>query len=289
MNTNNIVYVIIDLTDQDGLPEVKEVNTMAQDSATIISWKVDSDKYTAYNIERRKVGETEYEKINEMPIVPAVAENAESDFTFYPDSLGDNTTEYEYRIIGISSFGIEGTPSEVVISKGEPEPLVTDLSLDTIIESDESMVLEWTMDSEYETKILGLDVYRSHKMNGNFEKINTSILSPSTRSFTDNSPLSSNYYQIILIDENQKIQNSLPRLAQKADTIPPNPPTGVVGLCDKNGKIVVTWSKNTEDDLDGYEVFMSNSSEEEFAQLTTKPEMDTSFTSIVREKKVKKL
>ncbi len=274
----NIGYISIDVSEQTDLSKIEQVKILPQDSATIISWKIDNQKYTAYNIERRMVGDIEYETINAMPIVPTIAENTKSDIAFYPDSLPNNTTEYEYRVIGVSSFGFEGTPSDPVIAKGEPSPLVTDLSLDSLKEIDGEIVLEWQLAQEFESKIIGFEVYRSNKMNGYFEKITPDVLPPSSRSFTDNSPLPTNYYQVILIDENNNIQNSLPLLKQLDDKTPPVPPVGLVGSCDKNGEITITWTPNPDIDIDGYEVFMANSPDEEFAQLTTKPEKDTSFT-----------
>ena len=142
----------------------------------------------------------------------------------------------------------------------------------------EKLTIEWEFPAELENKINGFDIHRSDQVDGVYTKINTSLLSVTTRSFEDPSPSpKSNYYKVKTEDENGYTLASNAMLGQLKDTIPPVAPAGLAGESDDNGLVTLTWNKNTEEDLMGYRVFVSNTPSGDFAQITAQWLNDTTF------------
>ena len=65
-------------------------------------------------------------------------------------------------------------------------------------------------------------------------------------------PLPSAYYKIIARDAYGRKMASFEALAQLEDTTPPQAPLDIRGKIMPDGKLVLTWKKNTEADLAGY-------------------------------------
>lgn len=120
-------------------------------------------------------------------------------------------------------------------------------------------------------------MYRSDKVDGNYDKINSTFLSTSTRLFEDQNPSHVNYYKIRSEDENGYKLASNVVLGQPQDSIPPNVPVGLVGESDKSGLVTLKWQSNSEEDLMGYRVFISNTISGDFVQITNNWVNDTIF------------
>jgi hypothetical protein len=71
---------------------------------------------------------------------------------------------------------------------------------------------------------------------------------------------------------------SEPVLFQTVDSVPPTAPTGLNGNFDSTGMLTLTWKKNHEPDLLGYNVLYAASSSKEFSQLNRELVYDTLFT-----------
>jgi fibronectin type 3 domain-containing protein len=61
------------------------------------------------------------------------------------------------------------------------------------------------------------------------------------------------------------------------DTIPPEIPTGLKAVCDKNGNVHVSWNSSKEQNLSGYKLFRNNSLNEEPAQINSHFIKDTFY------------
>ena len=263
-------------------PAPQNIKATPGDMEAIIYWdKLDIDQYyTSYYVEKSSNGGTTFETVNDMPLIftsslveePAVAE-------FY-DSLAANNVTYIYRVRGKTPYDIYGPYSDTIHVVGKPAPLEAELVIltasgDSVDYGD--IKVSWDFPSNLQNEISGFEIYRSKEIGGGFVKINTSSLSVSTREYIDEYPLPVNFYKVITYDTSGNELTSNALLGQPKDTIPPNAPTGVSGTCNKDGKVTINWSKNTETDIMGYRVFMSNGSNGDFAQITGSWINDSTF------------
>jgi hypothetical protein len=139
------------------------------------------------------------------------------------------------------------------------------------------MNIKWTFDASYNNRITGFNVLRSSERNGIYTKINTSPLSRSSRVWTDNSPMGTNYYKIEAIDINGHSVASFAQLGQTNDIDPPAAPQNITGEADMQGFVYLDWDDNGEDDLMGYRVFYGNQESGEYSQVTAQWVKTSSF------------
>ena len=94
--------------------------------------------YSSYDIERSEDGGNTFLKVNDGPVIhPSSGNNSTSSAAiFYIDSLQQNDTEYQYRVLGKSPFGIYGPPSDTVIVVGKPSPLEAFTHITTVSKVD---------------------------------------------------------------------------------------------------------------------------------------------------------
>lgn len=254
-------------------PAPKNLKANTGDRETVVFWdKLDIDEYyTSYYVEKSSNGGSTFEQVNDLPLIftsslveaPAIAE--------FHDSLATNGTTYIYRVRGKTPYDIYGPYSDTIHVIGKPAPLdaelvIASVSGDSVDYGD--LEIKWTFPSDLQNDIAGFEVYRSEVIGGGFEKINSNTLSVTTREYIDEDPMPVNFYKVITYDLNGNELTTNALLGQPKDTIPPSAPTGASGTCDKNGKVVIHWLKNTEPDIMGYRVFMSNGLNGDYAQIT---------------------
>lgn len=145
---------------------------------------------------------------------------------------------------------------------------VTIINFDTLnVLVNSKVKLSWRMDDATENKLpKKYIVVKSSKENGTYTMI---YESKNKLSYTDVSPLPINYYKIGAITFDNDTIYSYSRLATIIDTIPPNPPKGLKATSDSKGNVLVSWDKNTEDDIQGYKIFKANAINEEFVQMNS--------------------
>ena len=264
--------VSISLDDIASLPAPTNLSVEGGDLVAQLSWdQVPDGIYTSYEVERSSDNGNTFIKINKSPVIYTTPPGVTSNSVFYVDSLGANNQEYIYRVKGMSSFGILSPASETATVQGKPKAIGEIAHIASIDElQPNELTINWRFSENMESKIQGFDVYRCRTNKGLFTKINTSLLSVTTRSFLDANPESVNYYVIKAIDENGYELSSFPSLGQLNDETPPAAPTGLSGVCDASGMVTLTWEKNQEADLMGYRVFISNDAIGDFSQVTEK-------------------
>src|SRR5690606_39615018 len=76
-------------------------------------------------------------------------------------------------------------------------------------------------------------------------------------------------YIIKAIDENDYLLSSFPALGQSNDETPPEAPQGVSCISNNSGVVTISWEPNTEEDIMGYRVFMSNQPDGNYSQVTS--------------------
>lgn len=261
------------------LPAPEQPGAEPGDQVVHLNWsRLGSEKdYTGFQVERSVDGGQTFVKRNDQPILYVNNGAAATEQAVYIDSLPANGVSYFYRIRGLTPFGIVGPASATVEVIGVPAPLEADLY---IWEVDEYQAgkhkIKWRFPSDLESEIQGFQLYRSDSREGEYNEIG-GVLAPNRRTKSYGLPMSSNYYKIEAIDLNGHRISSPAYLGQIADSIPPAAPQNLVAEVSPDGLMTLTWDANTESDLAGYRVFMSNQENGHYTQLTIRWLRDTVF------------
>src|SRR5690606_14798467 len=196
-------------------------------------------------------------------------------------TLSQNDKTYYYRVIGVSPFGEEGVPSEVVSGKG-----IKDLSVVPHISTydfnkDGSVIITWEFLEKAEEEITGFELNWAADDAGPYKVVKSSI-PPNIRKTTFQEPGPSNYFTVSAIGKNNQRTTSFSSFVQTVDSIPPAKPIGVIGIIDSLGVVSLKWEANTENDILGYRVFRGNVQNEEVSQLTIDPIEENTFVDTVQ-------
>jgi len=259
----------IDTRVQYQLPAPEGLSARGGDHTAVIGWEANPEYYGSYWIERSDDNGANWEQVNSSPYLASAEEDG--GYIYFGDSLASNNTLYIYRVKGCSPFGLTGPESDTVHVYGRPGPLANGYA--DFLTADEQtpgvLTLGWEFPDSLENRIQGFDIYRAKEQEGNYDKINPAMLGPAVRSFADGEPLPTNYYKVVVVDENGYEIPSMPKLAQPGDSIPPSAPESLSGSCSRSGVATLTWTRSPESDVMGYRVFLSNMAEGDFVQITT--------------------
>ena len=262
--------VLLDTDDQLVLPPVEDLLGEGGDKTAIIEWNIETtkDHYSTYDIERSE-DRTTFVKVNDLPFVFGSDAEEDPEYAAYRDSLENNETTYYYRVRGRTAFGLQGPPSEMIEIHGVPARLDLIVDINDHHADETKVELLWNeFDENFRDQIQGFNVYRSTYSGKEFEKVNTTLLDPGDRSFTDATPMSTAYYQLEAIDKNDHSYLSSAELVQLSDSTPPAIPTGFTGTFITPTRVELSWNANTEEDLKGYRIMVANQLESNYTQIT---------------------
>ncbi len=227
--------------------------------------------YNSYDIEKSFDG-VNFEQLNPHPFVQLVEEDRPTRFATYEDSLAVGEQAY-YRITGRTSFGMPGPYSNIDTLVGLHPRISLFLSIDTAIftTSDTHATLDWSsLGSEWTDTIAGFRLYISDQSNQNYKLLDENYIHPSLRSF-DLPPTSlRQYVKLEARDVHGYDYYSTAFLVQPKDITPPHKPTGLSGKYITESQIELKWDENTDRDIQGYRVFVSNGRNKTFVELTEK-------------------
>lgn len=254
-------------------PAPGQLSAEGLDHTALVQWYIKdlSTHYSAYDIERSSAGQP-FAKVNEYPFVFASDSEEDPEYAMYKDSLADNETTYQYRIRGRTPFGTLGPPSDTILVKGMPPRLNLFLAFSSQEVTANGAELRWdSLEVNDPDALSGFNVYRSVNARDYFELLNTGgLLDPADRSYTDPAPLPAAYYKLEAVDTNGYVYQSPAALVQMADSIPPDPPTGLDGRFITAARVQLDWNANSEADLKGYRVFVANQRDAHYTQATAK-------------------
>ncbi len=265
-------FVFLAANDTASIPAPQQLAVNFGDRVAQLSWnkRYYERIFTSYVIERTDNLATGFVRIEQPPLVnPTPNRNQSVERMYSTDSLSDNTTTYYYRIRGVTAFGELSPPSDTVSGHGLPAalPVAPNISRHTLLPNGQ-VQLEWTLDAAYNQQLQGFQLLRSDRADGATDTLTTTLLSPTDRTFTDTNPLPVNYYQMTAIDKQGRTYTTFPTLVQLEDSIPPASPTALIGSIDTLGIVTLSWQANTEPDLSGYRVLMSNTPDGNFIQIS---------------------
>lgn len=239
--------------------------------------------YASYSVERSNDGGKTFLPVNNLPFINPVKENEAFPHKYiFIDSLPVNGYLFKYRVKGKSFFGETGPPSDTVDGAGFAEikdfgPEITNYR----ILNNNMVIFEWRVPQEFINDISGFEILRSRRIDGTYKTINKEVLKPDAKTFVDTIAMTVNYYQVVAIDMQGRKHSSLSLMVQLEDSIPPMVPIGLKGIADSTGLVSISWERNSEPDLSGYNVFRANNPEAEFIKINSAGVFSNSYTDTI--------
>lgn len=263
LDTMQSCFITIDAKNEAPGPKVQELDGNFGNLTVMLSWDMEIARsyYTSYWVEMSEDG-LAWSKVNEDAFVPVSKVADAMETAFFQTKLPANNRPYFFRVTGRTPFGTLGTPSDPVQGMGlDPMPL-TGPSIASVFPSENgSFDIAWTIADT--SNVAAFQIFRAPKDDGVYDPI-SERLDPALRSFRDPAPMPSNYYRVTMYDKYDRNMSSYSILAQPDDTIPPAPPVNLRGVILKDGRVIVNWDANTEPDLLGYRIWISNQAEAEY-------------------------
>ncbi len=203
-------------------------------------------------------------------------------FQYAIDTMPSPGISYYYRIRGITPFGEYGPGSNVVTVKVGSKSISQNPHITSAVSADNKTVgITWDFPDDQNDGLSGFEVYRSATDGGPYKKLHPDILPPATRTFMDRAPQQTNYYQVYAKGLDGHILKSMSYLAMLVDSMPPAMPNGLKGKVDDQGNITISWKPNPDSDIFGYRIYRTYYLSEEFAQVTSEPRKDTTYSDHV--------
>lgn len=259
-------------------PEVTDLKVQELEKQVQLSWTFDGNLYapSGYFIERSADDGKTFIRLNRQPFIKITTQDSpesEENRIVFTDSLGVNYHPFQYRVLAFNAFGEMGKGGKIIKAMGRdrtppPPPLI----LKPEFIQGQGLIIKWTQ-AEPED-ISGFYIAHSNKADGPFMPLHNGILPANTRSFLDPAAQARglvNYYVVTAVDTAKNAMSSLPHHQYFNDSIPPVKPHGLKAVIDSTGRLIITWTPNTEPDLMGYNVFFANASYHEFIQLNGEP------------------
>lgn len=263
------------------IPEIS--NTIESENSITIQWDKEKHKdfFSGFYIEKSEDGKI-YTRLNKRPIIGGESREFPSDIISFIDSV-KNYIQYNYRIIGITAFGRLSSPSNGVIAMGRDKtppsiPVKISINCDN---TTKTVNIDW--DAVESGDLQNYAVYRSNKSDGEYKIVSKPLIRKNTLHYSEKSPDVNKYfyYKISAIDTAGNYSTSLPQIAVFRDTIAPESPKGLQGTIDSMGIVQLSWLPNSEDDLAGYHVYMSNSLSHIFVKISSNTLSSNTFEDTI--------
>lgn len=265
------------------LPDIQDIQVKFSDRKAEVSWArpVFQDEYIGYYVERAE-NEGPFIRINEQPFTQSLdtAGNSAPRIQMY-DSLAQNFVRYTYRVVGQSSFGEEGPPSDTVSGFGFTSLPVSPEITGYLPAPHKGLIIQWEYPKEFESVIKGFIIWRAEKYEGPYQNLSSEGIGVSLRSFYDSTASYSNYYKVEVLGRYEAGKESTVYFAQLVDSIAPHAPQGLSATVDSSGRVQLHWQPNTDTDIYGYKVYRANYAQDEYSLRHSAILTDTLFSDTV--------
>ncbi len=263
--------VFIGLDDKRPLPKPAEILPEPGDKNVNLAWEFDNLKeyYGSYYVERSDDGGKSFHRIDERPStkLTSTSESNANGSMFYSDTLTDNTTEFKYRIAGVTIFDEVGPYSDIVTVKGvakiETAPHITGAKNVT----DGKGILEWQVEDSVVKYFKYFELNTASIAEGPYRVVKTNIPTTERSVVLDSVSSDAAYLTLTAVAKEGENKVSMPYLLQAEDSIPPAIPQGLTGTIDSNGVVKLSWLNNTDKDIRGYKLYKSNVKDQELTPM----------------------
>ncbi|MBC6997705.1 fibronectin type III domain-containing protein [Cytophaga sp. FL35] len=286
-DSQKLEYGFVAHTDEiEELPKPRDFVVYYYNDAFLLIWEYDSylPYYNSYDIERSENGQ-DFTKINKVPITKLASTDVSG--ISYTDSIPVYDKKFWYRIKGHSYFNDVGPVSDTMSVTAYKQLLVAPEITQKDIISDKEVKLRWSFAKDEAWKVTNFDLLRADDAIGPYTTVQSN-LSQNAREAYYNKLTESNYFRVRAKGIAGDVQDSSPVLIQPIDSIPPAQPRGLKGTVDTLGIVKISWEPNTELDLKGYDVFRSNTKNQEFTRLNKNQITGQSYTDTINIKSFNK-
>ncbi len=275
-------FVFTGLSEYQPLPKPQTPEARWEDKKVALSWHTRylNHIYNSYVLERSVDGGASFNRLSENALVQIADEGVTPDYMYRTDSLLDNSSVYYYRVRGVSAFGEVGPPSDSIFGHGRLPLTHAPMMMDKKVVDNERVELTWDYPDEMNPFITGFKIYRSLGPKSRKEVIYEGV-EPAQRTFVDLVPEMTNYYLVSVYNQEEEKVSLIETYAARVDSFPPLAPQGLAGSIDSLGVVSINWLPNTESDLEGYRVFISNHPDHEFILRTPSAFPDTVFSDVI--------
>jgi len=248
----------------ESMPSVNALEAKVDNEQVSLSWDKHVEEMklgdvVSYNIYQSDSEDGSFEKINnynQLSVnVSANGKKTDDGKDGYLDKYLENGKEYYYRVKAMNAFGIEG-PSSVTI-KAIPEDQSTPLPPTELNSRQlgEQVQLSWECEDE---NVSAFEVFISKEKEGNYKSVHqTQRFKNGKNIWLLTDYLSGDESFVYIVSENRagnKSEASSILRIYYLDRKAPSAPKGVQAIAKEGGEIVITWNKNTEKDILGYDV-----------------------------------
>lgn len=186
--------------------------------------------------------------------------------------------KYVYRVRGFDAFGdyAPSRKSETFQMEDLIPPTIPVLEF-IVPEDNKVCTLNWFVEKT-DDDLKGFVVTFSDGPEGPWNRI-TDVLPPDTRQWVDKNAYDRGrgFYRLFAMDKSGNVSYSLSQINNIEDDIAPSAPTGLVGVVDTSGVVLLEWNENPEKDVLGYRVYFANQLDHDFMQKTGRRYEENSF------------
>ncbi len=233
-------------------------------------------KHFAYDVERKRDGETEWTRLNDRPYVSMYMDLKNSpQINRFADSVTVAGT-YKYRMRGYDSFGdvSEFGPEYTVVVPDMITP-TSPVIRQFIVHRDDNLKLNGvdvliTKDT-IESDMVGYDVlyYNKDLTKGRWIKLNRTPFAPTdTLLQIRMTGIETGSIVVAAVDTAGNLGKSHPTMIHVSDYTPPQPPTNVRSAVSPTGVVLLAWTPPADRDVRGYRVLAANDTTHTFMNIT---------------------
>lgn len=257
-------------TKQDPTPLTLELSdTIIAPSGIILSWP--HGTWSAYDIERRRMGDDRWTVLNDNPFIFMSPLDADDDMPsqYYDQRVTPGV--WEYRLRGYDSFGDLSAPGPshtVVMPDLIPPhaPFLRHIDIDRPGDKIFATLLFGT--DEPDDDLMGfVPFYNGGAEDDEWIPLSAELVPATDTTVTvDVTPFPSGLVTIAAIDTAGNVANSMPMPIEIKDLEPPLPPTNLRAVCDPDGAVVIVWSPSPSEDVNYYDLYSANALDHTFLQ-----------------------
>ncbi len=239
---------------------ISTLEAKTQDNTVVLEWILDETQYNydSWFIER-STDSINFVRINNLPFAHSYTDEEFKYRVGFQDAIENCQDQFYYRVQGVTTFGVSGEYSNCVKVLCPIPKIQIPVWINGSTVADGKVFLNWyTFDNKYKDSIIGFNLYRTRDVSLPKTKINEHLLDVTQRKFEDTDSMGTAYYFLEAIDIHGFSHLSTEYFVQMIDSIPPDPPQNILGKFVDSRNLSITWDKNNEKDMYGYDVLLSN-------------------------------
>ena len=244
----------------DTIPEILTLEAIPKNERVLLRWKrndnaLDAGIVNGYNIYRSVSLLGNYERVNSSPIFPVrmrvAGKNPTAEQQFV-DKLVQNGTEYFYVVRSVNAFGFESESS--ITARTIPFATNTEVAFDISAEQFGNGVMINFLAGD-SANFADVELWKSTNQASGYKKVFPQSEFQLQRIFYDMDIREGEHYFYYAIGKwkNGEVRQSDTLLFIRPDKSPPDIPQGLSAK-NKGAITVLTWKKNNESDIEGYEI-----------------------------------